>query len=401
VSSVPIERIDVVALRVSPPPEQAALRALQGEWVFVRIHGAGLTGLGEATHSSDDAALAHLVRSELAPQLVGRVLPSVSSAAEHRDPDALVRPWFADVADRVRATAISALEQALWDLAARAAGLPLWRALAACGGNDDTGVGDVRTVPLYATLNRGIFDRSPEGFARAARQAVAEGFGAVKCAPFDGVAHGGDQPAVERAASLDTAVQRVAAVREAIGPNADLMLDCHGRLVEAEAAAIARRLERFHLRWLEEPVPFEPDPSPLARVRRAVPMPIAAGELMFGVERFRPLLEAGAVDVVMPDVKHCAGLAEGQRIARLAGEHDVAVAPHNPSGPISTLASAHLCAALTNAPLLEYAWGEVPWRASATLPAEAIVGGSLRLPGSPGLGAALDERTLAEHAHPL
>ncbi len=385
----PIASVEVVAARVSPAPEQAALRALQGEWVFVLVRSdGGLTGYGEGTHSGNDAALAALVRDRLGPVLVERsrscgtvqnltagLLDTIHAAGDPRR-------------SRVLATAVSAVEQALWDLAARAAGQPLHQAL---GGRRAA-----EPVTLYATLNRGIFDRTPEGFARAARLAANEGFYAVKCAPFDGVASGGE-PGAARLAAIELGIERAAAVRDAIGDDVDLMIDCHGRFTEPEAIEVAARLAALRLRWLEEPVPFEPDPAALARVRRASPVPIAAGELMFGIEAFRPLLDAGAADVLMPDVKHCGGLAAAREIAALAAQYGVAIAPHNPSGPISTLASAHLCAALSNAPLLEYAWGEVPWRALLLQPAEMIDRGRLVVPPGPGLGAQIDGPTLAGH----
>jgi galactonate dehydratase len=393
---VRIVTVDVVAARVSPPPEQAALRALKGEWVFVVVRGEnGLSGVGEATHGGDDVHLAHLVRARLGPQLAGVHVSATGQGGS--TPDALVRRWFAEasVAGRVMATAASAIEQALWDLAARTQQVPVYRALGAPPRSPNS------SIDLYATLNRGIFDRSPDGFAQAARRAVQEGFRAVKCAPFDGVAHGGAQDLAERMALIDTGIERVAAVREAIGPGAWLMVDCHGRFLEAEAPLVSRRLAPYRLRWLEEPVPFDPDPLPLARVRQQIDIPIAAGELMFGADRFRPLLEAGAVDVLMPDVKHCGGLSEGKRIAELAAQHGVEIAPHNPSGPISTLASAHLCASLANATLLEFAWGEVAWRRALLSPPEPVRAGRLYLPDAPGFGAALDSRTLQEHDYPL
>lgn len=425
-TAVRIDSVEVLALAVSPPGDLAALRALRGEWVHVCVTGGGVCGYGEATHSGDDVALASLVRAELAPSLVGRIVstmsitPAVSivpaspvdgtpatesgPAADHvadrsdgpgrpATPDALVRGWFPRVDGRLRATVISAIEQALWDLAAQATGLPLWKALAPHHASRQ----GVPAVPLYATLNRGIFDRSPEGFAQVAKAAVAAGFGAVKCAPFDVVIPDGNQPLPERDEAIAMGVARVAAVREAIGPHVALMVDCHGRFTAGEAPAVARQLAPFGLRWLEEPVPFLPDPAVLARVRQEVPVPIAAGELLFDVEEFRPLLASGAVDIIMPDVKHCGGLAAARAIASLAAEYGVLVAPHNPSGPVSTLASAHLCASVPNAPLLEYAWGEVPWRAAAVTPPERIITGTLSLADRPGLGAMLDPATAAAH----
>ena len=393
-----VERLEVVAARVSPPPEQAALRALRGEWVFVVAHGAyGLRGYGEATHSGDDEACARLIRGEWVGRLEDEVIPA--------EPEALgawLGRWSPATNDRVACTAYSAVEVALCDLAARTAEVPLWQWLRS-GSDRYAGVtiaeGPTPGVALYATLNRGIFDRSPEGFAAAARAAVAEGFSRLKCAPFDGVERSGAEGSARRAA-IELGVERVAAVRSAVGPEVELMVDCHGRFGEAEAIDAAGRLVAHGLRWLEEPVAFEPDPGPLVRVRRAVRdlgLEIAAGELMFGADGFAPLLERGAVDVVMPDVKHCGGVLAAGRIAGEAARHGVRVTPHNPSGPVSTLASAHLCAAI-GALLLEYAWGEVHWRATLLRPKETIRGGCLLIPDGPGLAVEVDEDVLREHS---
>ncbi|HET7770845.1 MAG TPA: mandelate racemase/muconate lactonizing enzyme family protein [Chloroflexota bacterium] len=399
-----VERVEVVAVQVSPPPELAALRALKGEWVFVVAHGAfGVRGYGEATHSGDDDACARLVRQAWGPALDDEALPDDPNGLEEWV--RLASPPGTDPSrDRVAATAYSAVETALCDLAARTREVPLWQWL---GDADARGGPAAPTsahgIPLYATLNRGIFDRSPAGFADAARRAQAEGFTRVKCAPFDGVERGGAL-SDSRQAAITQGIDRVAAVREAVGPNVELMVDCHGRLSETEAIEVAIQLAALGVIWFEEPVPFDPDPSPLARVRRAVrshpnhPV-IAAGELMFGVDGFRPLLESAAVDHVMPDVKHCGGLLAARTITREAAQRGVGAAPHNPSGPISTLASAHLCAALGG--MLEYAWGEVPWRASLLTPTEHIRDGALYLPEGPGLGADLDPDTLREHAFAL
>jgi len=136
----------------------------------------------------------------------------------------------------------------------------------------------------------------------------------------------------------------------------------------------------------------------LARIRAAVDLPLVTGERLFGRAAFWPLLQAGVVGTIMPDVKHCGGLWEGKKIAAMAEAARVMVSPHNPSGPIAALASAHLAATLPNFSRLEYAWGEVPWRAALTVPPEPIAHGELMVPQTPGLGATLDSEILTEHA---
>ena len=353
----------------------------RGDWLFVRLEtDDGLVGVGEASHGGDDAALARLVARTLGPAL------------REGDPTAIEPLWHELVRlagggcalGRLEATAVSGVEQALWDLNARALGVPIHRLLG----------GALRDrIPLYANVNRAVTDRSPGGFAVATREAVEEGFRAVKLAPFDGVDRTMTDPSDVR---VRAGIERVRAVRDGVGPDVVVMVDCHGRFNQEMAVRVARELGPIGLFWYEEPIRFEDDPDGLAEVSAAVDQPVAGGEHLFGRVAFWPLIERRAVATIMPDVKHCGGLWEGRKIAALAETAGLTVSPHNPSGPIAALVSAHLAATLPNFSHLEYAWGEVPWRASLTDPPEQILDGALVLPGGPGLGVTLDEATLAE-----
>ena len=355
----------------------------RGDWIFIQVEtDDGIVGLGEASHSGDDALLARLVGRRLRPRLVGR------------DPTAIEPLWRelpctpagGTVEGRLQGTAVSGIEQALWDVNGRALGVPIHRLLG----------GALRDrIRLYANVNRAVTDRSPAGFADAARAAVREGFGAVKLAPFDGVSWSISGPEARRLVRLG--IERVEAVREAIGPDVELMVDCHSRFTRELATRVARELARCRLACYEEPVDLAADPEGLAAVAAAVEVPIAAGEELFGRAAFWPLIRGRPASTIMPDVKHCGGLWEGRKIAALAETARIMVSPHNPAGPIATLASAHLAATLPNFSLLEYAWGEVPWRAGLTRPREPIGDGYLAVPRGPGLGAVLDEALLAEH----
>ena len=357
----------------------------RGNWLFVQLEtDAGLVGLGEASHSGDDSLLARLLVRRAQPALVGR------------DPAAVEPLWRelrtvlgGSALGRLGATALSAVEQALWDLNGQALGVPIHRLLG--GAQRDF-------IRLYANVNRAVTDRSPAGFATAARAAITDGFGAVKLAPFDQV-HWQHLDRKETRLALAAGFERVAAVREAIGQAAELMVDCHGRFNRDLALLVARDLEPLRLTWLEEPALFEDDPDGLAGIAARIAQPLAAGEHLFGLAGFGPLIERRLVGTIMPDVKHCGGLLEARKIAALAEAAGQAISPHNPAGPVATLASAHLAASLANFSHLEYAWGEVPWRAALLDPPETIVAGHLKLPTTPGLGARLDEAALAEHAH--
>jgi galactonate dehydratase len=349
----------------------------RGDWVFCLIHtNEGITGLGEASHSLNDALVISALE-QYGRRLVGQ------------DPQRIEAIWASlnnRHGGRVEHTALSAIEQALWDILGQHLGVPI-RVLLGGGVRD--------RVRLYANINRHVVNRSADGFAAAARQAVAEGFTAVKLAPFDEVCGPAHIRTGPRAAWLP-GVERVRAVREAIGPEIELAVDCHGRFDVAEALTAARALEECDLFWLEEPVPHTCTDD-LARITSAVPMATASAESVYAVEGFAPFITRRVVDVIMPDVKHDGGVMETKRIAGAARASGLLVAPHNPAGPVSTAATAQVASTLSNFLILEYAWGEADWRADLLQPAERIEGGHLILPQGPGLGHRLNPDVVTAH----
>ena len=146
---------------------------------------------------------------------------------------------------------------------------------------------------------------------------------------------------------IDWMVERVAAVREAVGPSIDLAIDMHGRYDIASGIAVARAMEPFRLLWLEEPVPPE-NVAAMREVKRASPVPLCSGENLYLRWGFRDLLEQQAVDYIMPDIPKCGGLSECRKIANMAEVYYVPLAPHNVCGPLGTMASAHVCASIPN-----------------------------------------------------
>jgi len=362
----------------------------RGDWVFVQLLTRdGRCGIGELSHSGDDVLACRLVQ-DVAPFLVGYdPLRTSDVRAEAPGTSLLDRLRARLAADRAGQTVLSALEQALLDLEGQVRGVPVWRLL---------GTRLRRRVPLYANINRATVDRSPEGFAANARAAVQEGFRAVKLAPFDDLPRGA-AATPEGRAKIALGIERVRAVREAIGPAVELLVDCHARLDEQRAVQVARALEDVRLYWYEEPVSWRlEDGAVLARLRRATGLPIATGESIFGPEPFARLAKQAAADIFMPDVKHAGGLRMCVEIGRIAHEHGLALSPHNPSGPVACAASLHIAAVLPAFTILEYAWGEVPWRGRLVSPAEEVRDGSLAVPDMPGLGITLNEQVLEEHA---
>ena len=358
-------------------------------WLFVRLGtDAGLTGLGEASDAfgfaNTSQANARQMESELRAffRLIEGKSP-LEIAAYRRDGERL-----ASGRGLIPATAYSAIEQALWDLAGKALDVPTYSLFG----------GSLRDVlPVYANVNRATRPRTPEGFAMAARTAVKEGFRAVKAAPFDGFPAPGS-PAAAIEAAIDNGIACMAAMRDAIGPDIELMVDCHSFFDVAMAERVARRLEPQNLSWYEEPVAPERVEETL-EIRKRIKQPMAGGEVLFGVAGFAPLCRTRAVHVIMPDVKHCGGLLELTRIASMAEADGVEVAPHNPSGPVSTAASIQVCAVIENFRLLELQWGEVDWRHEVVQPAERFVQGTIRVPDSAGFGIDLNDRVV--RAHPV
>jgi galactonate dehydratase len=160
---------------------------------------------------------------------------------------------------------------------------------------------------------------------------------------------------------------------------------------------LARRLEALNLYWLEEVTPAAPL-SDLAAINREAKMTTAGGESIYGLEEFTKYCAAGCVDVLMPDVKYAGGMMNLFKAAHIAEGFGLKVSPHGPASPVGNYAAAHVCAALPNVEILEYAYGEVPWRAKVVNPVEAMTGGILELSGRPGLGIELNEEMLRSNA---
>jgi len=292
--------------------------------------------------------------------------------------------------DLVSATAFSAIEQAMWDLAGRALGVPTYTLFG----------GKVRdSMPVYANINRATNPRTPDGFAAAARRAVGDGFRAIKAAPFDGFPAPGS-PGSQIDAAVDAGIAAVVAMRAAVGPEVDIMVDCHSFFDVDRAVAVARRLEPQRLTWYEEPVAPERVEDTLA-IKRRIRQPMSGGEVLFGVAGFAPLVQRHAVDVIMPDVKHCGGLLELTRIAAAADAEGVTVSPHNPSGPISMAASVQVAAGMRNFNVLELQYGEVAWRGELLTPPERFVNGRITVSDRPGFGITLNDAAVRRRALPL
>jgi galactonate dehydratase len=355
-----------------------------GEATLVRIDtDEGLSGYGEANPDAGAGAVVGLI-DLLKPDLIGEDPRNVEACWEKLRR----RRVFAGAQAGVFVIALSGIELALWDLAGKAAGLPVYRLLggkfrdrirlyADCGDGDDPG-------------------GSPEGCAARARRMVAEGFTAVKF-DIDNVRHPAKYDRYNHTLNsieLRTMVERVAAVRDAIGPDIDLCIDVHARYDLPSACRLAWELEPFDLLWLEEPLPAE-NVDALARVRAQTKTPICAGENFYLRWGFKDLLDKGAVDVIMPDVPKCGGLAESKKIANLAEMHYIPFAPHLVSTPLGTMATSHQCAAIPN--FLVQEWHALDerevWDSYVVAPdggSSIVKDGHIVVPDAPGIGVELD-----------
>jgi galactonate dehydratase len=345
-------------------------------FVFLKLYADdGTVGVGEGTVEWNERAAEACIR-----QTCGRIMgvdPFRTEALWER----LYRDsyWRNDL---IINSAISAIDQACWDLKGKRLGLPVHALL-----------GGPRRERLRAYANAWYWGCStPDEFARAARRVGAEGYSALKWDPF------GDADTTMTPRAMAAAVDNVAAVREAVGPDVDVCIEVHGRLAPAWAIEMARRLAPFRPLFYEEPVPVE-NAAALARVARAIAIPVATGERLCTKFAFQEILRLEAVDVIQPDLCHAGGLTEVKKIAALAEAHYVQVAPHNASGPIGTAAAVHLDAAIPNFLIQEFFVAQASWIEDVVEGGPRVERGEIVVPDRPGLGVELHEA--AAGAHPF
>jgi galactonate dehydratase len=350
--------------------------ASRTNFVFVKLYtDQGIDGLGEATLEwRTKTVIAAL--EELERFLVGKDPFATEHLIEtmHRD-----SYWRTGAVFR---SALGAVEAALLDIKGKALGVPVYELL-----------GGKQRDRLRCYANHWFFGaQTPKDHAEKANRAVAMGYKALKWDPF-----GAAYLEMDRSQRRRT-IEIVEAVRAAVGPDIDLMLDVHGRLNVPTAIAMARALAPFDLRWIEEPVPPESIDA-LADVRLHSPVPIAAGERYFEPERFAELIAKRAADILQPDVCHLGGMLETKKVAGMAHARFLPVAPHNPTGPVMNAMTLHLAAAIPNFSIFETVSIDVPWRTELVRETLRFVDGDILVPDAPGLGVELNEEACAKYPY--
>jgi galactonate dehydratase len=361
-----------------------------GSRMFVKVHtNQGIWGCGEGVDAVGGTY--HLV------ERLGRMLEGQSPLNVHRLYEDLRRSGvFAGAQAGMYVAVLSAIETALWDLAGKALGVPVYQLL---GGKFRDRVRVYCDTALYQRQLP-----TPEDFARAAREAVDMKFTAVK---FD-LDQANDPKKYDRynwtasPGELRRMVDQIAAAREAVGPEVDICVDMHGRYDTVTGEQVAKLLEPLRLMWLEEPIPAE-NVEAYRRISESTSTPICAGENHYLAWGFRPLLEAGAVDIVMPDLQKAGGLGEGQRIANLANLYYVPFAPHMVASYLGAMASAHVCASVPNFLILEwqvYFHRDPMWKEIVSFDGPMVVDGHLPVSDKPGIGVEIDEEGMRKYALP-
>ncbi|PSP32800.1 galactonate dehydratase [Halobacteriales archaeon QH_10_67_22] len=348
-------------------------------WLFLRVEtDTGLVGWGEPVVEGRARTVETAVEELFESYLLGR------------DPRAIEDHWQAMYrggfyrGGPVLMSAIAGVDQALWDIKGKHLDVPVYELLG--GPTRDR-------VRVYQWVGG---DR-PADVADRAREQVEAGFTALK---MNATA---EFRRIESPAAVDHVVERLGAVREAVGDEVDVAVDFHGRVAKSMAKQLAAALEVHDPMFVEEPVPPGHEDA-LPAIAAHTSTPIATGERLYSRWEFKEVLEDDAVDVVQPDLSHAGGISEVTRIAAMAEAYDVALAPHCPLGPVALAACVQVDAAVGNALIQEQSLGihynegtdELAYLADRSV--FEFDDGYVDLPEAPGLGVELDESVVRERA---
>ena len=366
--------------------ETHVCHARMRNWVFVKVltDQPGLYGWGEATLEWHTRSIVGAIE-DLAELVVGEDPRRIEYLWQM-----MYRQHFWHGNGIVRSTAIAGIDIALWDIAGKLANMPcsqLWG-------------GPVRdSIRTYCHLGGGRMEDFYETaaddakrMAELAQAAVADGFTA-----FKSMAVPPSMP-IEGLKPIRTAELAVAAMREAVGEEIDIMVDCHARPSPAMGLKFGKALDPYGLYFFEEPC-WPENIEGLAMINAALTTPVATGERLTHLQAFRDLFQQRGCEICQLDLTHCGGFSEARRIAALADAHRIALAPHNPQGPVSTAASLEFGFSQPNYIICETVHNDVPWRDEVVSEGfEIEPAGRLVKPNSrPGLGIEIDEQVVRQH----
>lgn len=347
-------------------------------WVFVTVTtDTGIQGVGEAMAQRKPETIATAIAEMSERYVIGE------------DPFATEELFFRMYRDEwfskniINTAVISAIDSACWDIKGRYLDMPVYELL---GGSVH---GD--TLPAYANGWLKDADSDPEGFADAAEMVVNDGYQAMKFDPFGA--------AWERMTrrELNRSLEKVEAVRNAVGPDIDLLIEGHGRFTPGMAIEVSEKLKEYDITFFEEPTPAD-SVSGLRRVSEESTIPIATGERAMTKYDARDLLAETEIDFIQTDLANTGGITESKKIASMAEAEHVTFAPHNSQGPVSTAMCVHVCAATPNFMFQEaFEEYDVEWKTDLLETPLEITDGEIEIPDRPGLGVGLDMDVVQQH----
>jgi gluconate/galactonate dehydratase len=321
--------------------------------------------------------------------------------------------------------AISGIEGALWDVLGQWLGVPIYRLLGGKFRDKIRVYADCHGGEALVSLDEVLRSRPPSWISPDSAHVAQDYFGATEQAPSSPDAFRKQAMAMRSKGysalkfdldvpgtlskdpysrcltngEIDSMVELIGSVRQAVGLDADLAVDCHWRYNVADVLKVARELEPFRLLWLEDPVP-PGNTAALRAVSSRSRIPVATGENLYLFEGFREAVATHALGIATPDLQKVGGLSVGLQIAQFAEGHAIPVAPHNIGSPIGTLAAAHFCAAIPNFLALEFHASDVPFWDDLVVGSDQplIKDGFIRVPDRPGLGLRLNEEVARKYA---
>jgi galactonate dehydratase len=347
-------------------------------WLIIKVltEDPEVYGLGDASAMNYDTEVIAMIKTWISRYLVGK---------DPMDSEVIWTTLYHDVnarGGRIASTALSGIDIALWDLKGKILGLPVYQLL---------GGAHRKKIRVYANgwySNPG----TPEQNGEEAKRVVGMGYTAMK---FDSFGQTNYNTISLSEAQL--AEDRVAAVREAVGPDIDILIEVHAKFSPATAIQLGKRLEKYRPFWFEEPVSQE-NISECKQVRDRVDIPIATGERLYTKFPFMQIIEKEAADVLQPDIANAGGITELKKIAAMAEAKHMHIAPHNVCGPVGATAEAHLGASAINFLILEYhAEFYTEQYFTVTKGFQRQKDGYLELSDAPGLGLTLDEEEIAKY----